>query len=190
MQQVVLFSSDFEKESADFMKRELEKVDIKLQSGEFESNKHLSETPYSKLEIDISARPVRIKEILERYRGPSLGLPPEWFNRGDKIEVNIIQRNIKITGKPELLILMPKQGTPVRGIVNDDFAHNPTLSLFFITNLNFGDPGNLASFELACDEKLVRIKGNIDLLNQEFEGFNEKFKYDVSHHIENKKQLA
>ena len=190
MQQVVLFSSDFEKESAEFRKREFEKIDQNLKLGKFNQEEYFAQTSYPKLEIDISAPPIRIKEIVEPYKGPSLGLPPEWFSRGEKIEVNIIQRNIQIIGNPSLLVLMPKQGTPVRLIVNDDFAHKSTLSLFFITNLNFGDHNNQAAFKLSCDEKLVRIKGNIDLLNQEFESFNQRFKSEALSHIENNKQLA
>ncbi|WP_423148201.1 hypothetical protein [Rubrolithibacter danxiaensis] len=172
MQQVVLFSSDFEKESAENLKRELEKNK--------ENQEKERKTVYEPIEADFSEPTTKLKDILERYKGINLGLPEEWFHNSDRVEVNIIQKNIRIKGDPGLLLLMPKQGTPLRLIVNDDFSKSQVLTLYFITNLNFGDPANVHSLEQMCDQKIVQIKGNIDLLNAEFEKYNQQHQNAVS----------
>lgn len=186
MQQVVLFSSDFEKESAECLKKGLNKIHQLNNQDEKDF-----QYPYQKIEIDISEPQIKLKEIIERYKGLILGLPPEWFHLNERLEVTIIQKNIQIKGKPSSLLFMPKQGTPVRLVVNDDYAHNNTLSIFFITNINFGDQESIISFQLTCDEKIVRLKGNIDLLNIEIEEFNKRYKEEMlSHHKKQQEEVV
>lgn len=163
MQQVVFFSADFEKEMEN---------GVKNGSGRsfFQPVKADLQNPYA-----------RQQEILEKYKGVELGLPEEWFHYDDRIQVNILEKSIPIEGNPKMLLYMPKGGTPVKLIVNDDYTENPILTVRFITNINFGDQEAVKAFEQECDEKLVRFQGNLQLLNEQVKAFAERFpKEEVS----------
>src|SRR5690606_11093148 len=149
MQQVVFFSVDFEKESSAFQNQgQLGKPD----------------SPYKPAGVNLLAPYVRRQEILERYKGIELGLPEEWFHFDDRIAVNILEKTIPVEGDLKMLLYMPKGGTPLKFIVNDDYTENPVLTLYFITNINYGDQEAVRNFEQQCDEKLLQFQGNVQLL--------------------------
>lgn len=187
MQQVVLFSVDFSKKSAECLTNDLNKVEQIVESNSNLSVEQLLsahfKTPYDLLKIDISEPPTLIQDIIERYKGISLGLPEEWFFSSDRIDVKIRQKNIKIEGTPSQLLLMPKDGTPVRVVLNDNYAGNSTITLNCITNINYGNQESVIAFEQKCDEQLVRIQGNINLLNKEIESFNEHYRKEITKKI-------
>jgi len=155
MQQVVFFSADFEKEMEN--------------SGKNGNGKSF----FQPVEVNFQEPYARQQEILEKYKGTELGLPEEWFHFDDRIQVNILEKVLQVEGNPKMLLLLPKGGTPVKLIVNDDYAENPMLTVRFITNINFGDQEAVKAFEQECDEKLVRFQGNIQLLNEQVKAFKQ-----------------
>lgn len=171
MQQVVFFSLDFEKESTEF----LDKLDKASEDRQNENH----QSPYQPISINLLMPNARKQDILEKYKGIELGLPEEWFHFNDRIQVNIIEKSIPIEGSLKMLLYMPKGGTPIKLIVNDDYAENPVLTIRFITNINFGDQGAIKAFEQQCDEKLVQFQGNIQLLNEEIKSFNERLQKET-----------
>jgi hypothetical protein len=187
MQQVVLFGIDFSKESSEYLTNDLKKVEQLVESNDQLSPEELFtahfKSPYDLVKIDVSEPPTVVQDIIERYKGISLGLPEEWFQLKDRIDVHIRQRDIKIEGKPSSFLLMPKDGTPVRLIVNENYAKSSTVTVYCITNINYGNPENVIAFEQSCDEKLVRIQGNINLLNAEITRFNETYKTEMMNKI-------
>ena len=183
MQQVVLFGIDFSKKSAECLTNDLQKVEQIAESNSQSSVEELFtthfKTPYDLLKIDISEPPSVIQDIIERYKGLSLGIPEEWFHVSDRIDVRIRQKNIKIEGNPSSFLLMPKDGTPVRVILNDNYTTSPVITLNCITNINYGNQESVIAFEQQCDEQLVRIQGNINLLNSEISKFNEHYRNEI-----------
>ena len=183
MQQVVLFSIDFSKKSSECLTNDLQKVEQIVDSNSQVSAEELVKThfkePYDLLKIDISEPPTVIQDIIERYKGLSLGLPEDWFHLTDRVDVRIRQKNIKIEGTPAEFLLMPKDGTPVRVILNDNYTSSPVITLNCITNINYGNQESVIAFEQQCDEQLVRIQGNINLLNAEITKFNEHYRNEI-----------
>ena len=192
MQQVVLFSLDFTKESEECLSNDLKKVEGLVESNDQSSaeeifNAHFK-TPYERIKIDVSEPPTVVQDILASYKGLNLGLPEEWFHLKDRIDVHIWQKNIKIEGNPSSFLFMPKGGTPVRLIINKNYANGSEVTIYCITNINYGNQESVIAFEQSCDEKLVRVQGNINLLNAEIKSFNDTYRSEIIKRINEVKQ--